>query len=81
MTFYKVWYFTRLRAGRGYAWRTSRVEAQRAIAAWKREQRAVEPPKGVGHAWGTVEVVYISPTKKGILAALNEHACHDVTEQ
>jgi transposase len=92
MTFYRVWYFTQDHAGRGYDWFTSRVEARRALTAWKRHQReedekdcewldAVDRCQNLGHAWGTVEVVDISPTKKGILAALNEHARHDVTEQ
>ena len=83
MRFYRVLYFDQHHAGHGYAWFTSRVEAQWDIVRWKRDQREETKSAGefVKDAGGDVDVIEITPTKKGILAALNEHASHDVTEE
>jgi hypothetical protein len=87
MRFYRVlmpnWYFDQHHAGYGYEWFTSRVEARRATTVWKRDQREADKLAGEYNkdAGVDVEVIEITPTKKGILAALNEHARHDVTEE
>ena len=82
MRFYRVWYFDQSHAGRGYEWFASRVEARRALTVWKFDQREAGKLAGefIKDAWGTVEAIEITPTKKGILAALNSHARDDVTE-
>lgn len=102
MKFYRVWYQNYEGVQKGYSWFTSRADARRDIAMWKRQQRKVAQSdiamdSSIGDsvtlnrrldqydsfktAPGGMENFEITPTKQGILKALNSYARNDVTEQ
>ena len=89
MTTFKfyVWrlqYFSVQNSPRGYEWFTSRRSAQQAATAW---QRAIENDSEYDSDFpehrrtADLEAITITPTKAGILDALNTHARDDQTEQ
>ena len=84
MRFYRVWYVDQHHSGYGYEWFTSRVEARRATTVWKRNRREADKLAGEFHPGEEmaprVEVIEITPTKAGVLDALNKHARNDATE-
>ena len=83
-TFYRQHRFNPTNACRGYVWFTSRASAQRAATAWRRssEEDVEYNPDYPDHLrWTELEVITITPTKAGLLDALNEHADNDCTEE
>lgn len=89
MKFYRVWYQNYEGVQKGYSWFTSRADARRDIAMWKRQQRkefrdialksniaeakSIMALGSLGTASGEMEGFEITPTKQGILKALNSY--------
>ena len=68
MKFYRVRHYVEDGSSGGHTWTTSKDEAQRAV----REHAKLNP----GGEASEIEPVDITPTKAGILAALNHYAAH-----
>lgn len=87
-TFYRLNYFNMNYCGNGeecpraYKWFTSRASAQRAAAAWRRSSKddfEYDPDEPDSLRKSELKVITITPTKAGLLDALNQYARDDVT--
>ena len=83
--FYLLQYFSARSSPRGYEWFTSRRSAQQAATAWQRstedDDDEYDSDFPEHRRTADLEVITITPTKAGILDALNTHARDDQTEQ
>jgi hypothetical protein len=80
MRFYRVSYQSEPWGGEhaNYQFFTSRRAADKEANEWRRGNTNFDPPltKDEAHKMATVEAFDITPTKKGILEALNDLASH-----
>jgi hypothetical protein len=82
-TFYRLQYFNVNTSPRGYAWFTSRASAQQGATAWQRSTKdddEYDPDYTDFRRTADLAIITVTPTKAGILDALNLHASDDVTE-
>ena len=82
-TFYRLRYFNPTNRGHGYEWFTSRASAQRAATAWRRSSKddfEYDPNEPDSLRSSELKVITITPTKAGLLDALNYFATHESTE-
>lgn len=70
MTFYRVTFYNTFDGTAGYSWHTSKASASKSSAEW------IASCDGDATASAEIEAVEITPTKQGILDALNTYAKH-----
>lgn len=68
MKFYRVHYYSFANGSDGYGWFTSRRKAETAAAGFHKREPEADRPE--------VEVVEVNPTKREMLAALEQYASH-----
>lgn len=71
--FYRVHYKGEPGTSSGFEWYTSLETAKRRARDFKRQHEGIAD---TNEATTTIEVIKITPTKAGILAALNSYAAH-----
>jgi len=72
MKFYQLHRTCEAGTSAGYEYFTSRREAKRALAVWRRNS-----PGDVQDQQGDIEPIEIEPTRAGIVHALNRYANHE----
>lgn len=71
MRFYQLHRTHEAGVSAGYSYYASKREAQSALATWRKNS-----PGDVQDQTGTIEPIEVTPTRAGILAALNRYAGH-----
>ena len=83
MIFYRVQYFAPLNSPRGYEWFTSQRSAQQAVSKWQRgtkDDHEYNSDFPEHRRTADLAAITITPTKAGILTALNRFAQYDQVE-
>lgn len=72
MKIYKVSYDGDPDGQKGFEFVASMELARKLARAWEKQEKS----PGIGDHRGEIELLEISPTKRGILKALNKHGSH-----